>query len=135
MTLPRALLLFTWIPAAVSAVSAADIADVVRSGYAEIPGGKVYYEASGSGPHVVLLSGGNWMDLREWEGQFIALSRYVQTIRFDARGSGKSDPAVANVSRADELGAFLDALRLRQVHLVALSRTAGVALDFALAHP
>jgi len=130
----RAFLLLAWVFPC-SPASAAQVADVVRSGYADVHGGKIYYEASGRGPHVVFLSGGNWMDLREWDGQFIAFSRTFQAIRFDARGSGKSDAPVAQGSRAADLGAFLDRLRLRQVHLVGLSRSAGVALDFALAWP
>jgi len=135
MALRRTLLTLAWVLAAVPAASAADVADVVRSGYAEVPGGKIFYEASGQGPHVVFLSGGNWMGLGEWDGQFLRFSRSFQAIRFDARGSGKSDPAASTLSRADDIGAFLDALRLSRVHLVGLSRSAGAALDFALAHP
>ncbi len=131
----RASLALACVSAVASLAPAAQVADVVRSGYAEAQGGRIYYEASGLGPHVVFLSGGNWMDLGEWDGQFIALSRSFQVIRYDARGSGRSDAPVAEISRVLDLVALLDALRLGQVHLVGLSRTADVALDFALAYP
>jgi pimeloyl-ACP methyl ester carboxylesterase len=135
MSLRRTKLWLACLPFLGAPAWAGSIADVVRSGYAEVGDGRVYYEASGSGPQVVFLSGGNWMDLREWDNQFTPLSRFYQVIRFDARGSGKSDAPVASKSAADDLGALLDALKIKEAHLVGLSRTAGVAVDFALAQP
>ena len=135
MAFHRALSVLACLSAAASPLPAGEEADVVRSGYADVPGGKLSYEAAGMGPHVLLLSGGNWMDLREWDGQFIPFSRSFQAIRYDARGSGMSDTPTGPFSHADDLHALLDRLRIRKAHLVGLGSTAGVALDFALAHP
>lgn len=133
-TLRRALAALSLVVAGVSSAVAGE-AEVVRSGFAKVPGGRIYYEASGIGPHLVLISGGNGMDLREWDGQFLRLATTFQVIRCDPRGSGGSDTPTGSFSPYEDLHALLDQLGIRKVHLVGPSSAGGVAIDFALAYP
>jgi len=116
-------------------VFAAAIAIVIRSGFVGPDGSQVYYEAVGTGAPVVFLSGGNWMDMREWDVQFLPIADTFHAIRFDARGYGQSDPAAAGNTGVEDLTALLDGHRLEAAHLIALSHSAATAVDFTLAHP
>src|SRR5437667_11691074 len=42
---------------------------VVETGYAEVDGGRLYYETSGEGPALVLIHAG-FLDSRMWDTQF-----------------------------------------------------------------
>jgi pimeloyl-ACP methyl ester carboxylesterase len=94
----------------------------------------LYYEASGSGPAVVLLHSGNF-DSRTWDPQFLALASGHRVIRYDARGLGRSSPANVPYAAHDDLEAILDTLHIESASLVGLSGGARIAIDFALAHP
>lgn len=41
-------------------------ANSVERGFADVPGGRLYYEIAGSGEPVVLIHGG-WGDIRYWD--------------------------------------------------------------------
>ena len=58
-------------------------------GYIEVPGGKLYAEADGDGPAVVLVHAGV-AHLRMWDEQVAALRDAYRVIRYDTRGFGKS---------------------------------------------
>jgi len=74
----------------------------VDTGYVTVPGGRLYYEAQGSGDPLVLVHG-NAGDRRHWDLQVPALSRRFRVIRYDVRGFGKSSvPKLdAHMSSAD----------------------------------
>lgn len=106
------------------------------SGYVDVNGTRLYYEAAGSGQPVVLLHGFT-LDTRMWDDQFDVFAREYRVIRYDARGFGRSAPPRGNVaySHVDDLLALLDKLDARNPHLVGLSMGARFALDFAVTHP
>ncbi|MFL6255453.1 MAG: alpha/beta fold hydrolase [Pyrinomonadaceae bacterium] len=54
------------------------------SGFAEVNGTKLYYEALGKGPAVVLVHGG-LVDMRLWGEQMGPLSKEFRVVRFDLR--------------------------------------------------
>lgn len=106
----------------------------VDSGFAEINGGKIYYEATGAGHPLVLIHGGQ-MDRRMWDEQFALFSKSYRVIRFDVRGFGKS-PASTNVYADEEdLAALLKYLHVDKAYVVGLSLGGRIAIDFALTHP
>ena len=70
-----------------------------------------------------------------WDEQFIPLSRHYRTIRYDARGYGRSSPADKPFAAHDDLAALLSALHIERASLIGLSMGGRIAMDFALAHP
>src|ERR1043165_6967018 len=60
-----------------------------ESGFAELNGARIYYEAMGKGPAVVLIHGG-LVDSRMWDAQMKPLSKRFRVVRYDIRGSGRS---------------------------------------------
>lgn len=105
----------------------------VNSGFAEINGGRIYYETAGAGHPLVLIHGGQ-MDRRMWDEQFALFSKSYRVIRYDVRGFGKS-PASTNVYADEEdLAALLKYLHVEKAYVVGLSLGGRVAIDFALTH-
>ena len=105
-------------------------------GFVALPdGGKLYYEAKGSGSAVVLIHGGQ-LDRRMWDGQFDTLARAHRVIRYDVRGFGRSPPGPgADFRSYEDLGALLDSLGVARASIVGLSLGGRIAVDFALAQP
>ena len=58
-------------------------------GFAEVNGTKLFYEARGEGPAVVLVHGG-LVDGRQWDDQMGPLAQRFRVVRYDLRGYGKS---------------------------------------------
>jgi 3-oxoadipate enol-lactonase len=108
----------------------------VRSGYAEVPGGRLWFEVAGSGDALVLIHG-NAGDRRHWDHQFLPLARGFQVVRYDVRGYGKSTLPVEGEPYAahEDLAALLDYLRISKAHIAGWSMGCGIAVDFALAYP
>ena len=103
-------------------------------GYIEVPGGKLYAEADGDGPPVVLVHAGV-AHLRMWDQQVAALRDAYQVIRYDTRGFGKSRVEDVPYSNKDDLAAVMDHFGVQDAHVGGLSRGAQIALDFAVNHP
>jgi pimeloyl-ACP methyl ester carboxylesterase len=106
-------------------------------GFVTVPdGGRLYYEAMGSGPAVVLIHGGQ-LDRRMWDAEFDTLARHAyRVIRYDVRGFGRSPPAPGENFRSyEDLGALLDSLHVPRASIVGLSLGGRIAVDFAIAHP
>ena len=105
--------------------------------HARVNGVSLFYEVSGAGPPVLLVSGLG-ADHRFWYKQVPVLARRFQTITFDNRGAGGSDtPDEPYTLRmmADDLLGLLDRLELATAHLVGASLGGFIAQEFALAHP
>ena len=106
----------------------------VDSGFAEINGGKIYYEVAGAGHALVLIHGGQ-MDRRMWDEQFQLFSKFYRVIRYDVRGFGKSPASVNVYADEEDLAALLKYLHIEKAYVVGLSLGGRVAIDFALTHP
>jgi 3-oxoadipate enol-lactonase len=111
-----------------------DSVAVVDSGYVAIDGGRLYYEAAGSGEPVILIHGGN-LDRRMWDDQFALLQKQFRVVRYDARGYGRSSSADEPFAAHDDLAALLRGLGLTRASIVGLSLGGRIAMDFTLAHP
>ena len=117
-----------------SAGNDANQVPAVDSGTVAVNGTHLSYQEAGSGPAVVLISGGN-LDLRMWDPQFLPLAHQHLVIRYDPRGYGKSGPADAPYQSHEHLYGLLRGLRVPRASLVGLSLGGRIAIDFALAHP
>jgi pimeloyl-ACP methyl ester carboxylesterase len=106
----------------------------VETGYAEVDGGRLYYETSGNGPALVLIHAG-FLDLRMWDLQIPVFSKTNRVIRYDVRGFGKSDIARNTYSDYKDLRALLYHLRVKTASLVGVSNGGRIAADFAVEYP
>jgi 3-oxoadipate enol-lactonase len=106
----------------------------VETGYAEVDGGRLYYETSGNGPALVLIHAG-FLDLRMWDPQVPVFSKTNRVIRYDVRGFGKSDIARNTYSDYKDLRALLYHLRVKTACLVGVSNGGRIAADFAVEYP
>ena len=104
------------------------------SGFAEVNGTRLYYEARGEGPAVVLVHGG-LVDSRLWDDQMRPLARRFRVVRYDLRGFGRSAAAAEPFSHLEDLRALLDFLKVERATLVGLSLGGIIAADFTLEHP
>jgi 3-oxoadipate enol-lactonase len=106
------------------------------SGHVEVAGGsKIYYEECGSGPAAVILLHDAWLHLVTWEDEWRPLCAKYHAIRYDRRGYGKSDAAKAEYSPVEDLQALITDRKVQRAVLAGSSTGAGIAIDFALAHP
>jgi len=106
----------------------------LQTGYAEVDGGRLYYETSGEGPALVLIHAG-FLDSRMWDTQFELFSKNYMVIRYDVRGFGKSDVARTKFSDYKDLRGILDHLGAKTASLVGVSNGGRIASDFAVEYP
>jgi len=106
----------------------------VQTGFADISGGRLYYEAAGDGPALVLLHAGI-ADHRMWDDQFLVFAQHYRVIRFDFWGSGKSTTPDKPYSLHQDLYQLLKFLGVEQAHLIGCSLGGRVSIDLALEHP
>lgn len=107
----------------------------MKKGMAQVNGTSLYYEMTGKGFPLVLLSGGGTLDRRAWDNQFETFAKHYQVIRYDIRGIGKSERPLKAFSHSQDLYALLKFLKVRKTHVVGLSFSGAIAIDFALDHP
>jgi pimeloyl-ACP methyl ester carboxylesterase len=105
------------------------------AGFASVGTDRIYFESSGDGAPLVLVSGGSGMDLRQWHKVIPLLAKSHRVITYDPRGIGKSDNPTQEYSDSDDLVRLLDYLQLDKVTLVGLSSSGGFALEFAARFP
>jgi 3-oxoadipate enol-lactonase len=106
----------------------------VASGYAEVNGARLWYEEAGAGPALVLLHS-HLIDSGQWDAQFPVFAREFRTVRYDARGFGRSDLPAGPFSFAEDLHGLMACLRIERASLVGCSGGGATIIDLALAHP
>ena len=107
--------------------------------FVERDGVRIFYEAAGEGPPV-LLSHGYSATSRMWRGQVEALAPRYRIITWDMRGHGQSDspddPALySEAATVGDMAAILDALGIDVSVIGGLSLGGYMSLAFHLAHP
>ena len=105
-----------------------------ESGFVDVEGGKLYYEAAGEGHPLVLIhdSVGN---RTMWDGHFEELAKKYRVIRYDTRGYGKTTTEPVSYSNRQDLLDLLDHLGVDKAYLIGVSRGGQIAIDFTLEHP
>lgn len=106
----------------------------VRTGHVAIEGGGLYCEEAGEGFPVVLIHPGLW-DCRIWDAQFEAFAEHHRVVRYDLRGSGRSDPPTRPYSDVDDLRSLLWELSIERCALVGCSSGGQLAIDAVLSDP
>ena len=103
--------------------------------FADVDGGRIYYETCGSdGPAIVLLHDGV-AHSAGWDGVWPLLCKDFHVVRYDRRGYGRSPEAKAAYSPLDDLKAVMAAAKIDHAAMVGSSNGGGLAIDFTLLHP
>ena len=105
----------------------------MADGFVHVEGGRLWYERAGEGFPVVLIHPGLW-DSRIWDDQFEEFSAHHDIVRYDLRGSGRSDVPDHPYSDLRDLRFLLGELGIDRCALVGCATGAQLALDFALLH-
>lgn len=103
-------------------------------GFLAVDGGRLYYEADGSGHPLVLIHAGV-ANLRMWDDQVPAFAERYRVIRYDTRGWGRSETEQVEFTNRGDLAAVLDHFDAPSAYVLGLSRGGSIALDFALDYP
>ncbi|MBA3823796.1 MAG: alpha/beta fold hydrolase [Ktedonobacterales bacterium] len=104
------------------------------SGYADIHGGKLYYEVAGTGPALLLIHAGV-ADHRMWDDQWAAFAQHFRVIRYDTREFGKTTSQDVAYSNRQDIADLLSHLGISRIAIMGVSRGGQIATDFTLEHP
>jgi pimeloyl-ACP methyl ester carboxylesterase len=100
--------------------------------FLDVPRGRLWYEATGTGPAMVLLHDG-LLPSETWDAQVQPFARFFRVVRYDRRRYGRSTTETDDFSQVADLRALLDHLKIGRATLMGCSSGGGLALDFALA--
>lgn len=100
----------------------------------KVSDGDLAFETRGEGIPLLFVHGFSF-DMRTWDSQVEALSRYFQVVRYDLRGFGRSSVPTGPYSHVRDLHALIEYLGLSAPVLIGLSLGANVALRYALDYP
>ncbi len=104
------------------------------TGFADIHGGKLYYEVAGDGPALLLIHAGV-ADHRMWDDQWAAFAARFRVIRYDTREFGQTTSANVDYSNRQDIADLLRHLGIEHTAIVGVSRGGQIATDFTLEHP
>jgi pimeloyl-ACP methyl ester carboxylesterase len=106
----------------------------IQTGFADINGGRLYYEVAGDGPTLVLAHAGI-ADRTMWDDQFLSFAQHYRVIRFDFWGFGKSTITNDKFFLHQDLYKLLKYLGVEQAYFVGCSLGGRVVIDLALEYP
>lgn len=106
----------------------------VKTGYLEVPDGKLYYEVAGEGDWIVLVHDGNLHSVT-WDEQFPIFSKNYKVVRYDRRGYGESTYPEKSYSNIGDLAEVFRQLNIDRATLMGMSAGGGLVIDFTLEHP
>lgn len=105
--------------------------------FATIDGSQFYYEITGNGPPLLLVTGLAGV-ASYWDPNVESLSKHFTVIRYDHRGTGRSvrsEQAYSIELLADDLLGLMDALEIEQASLVGHSTGGAIGQVLAARHP
>jgi pimeloyl-ACP methyl ester carboxylesterase len=105
-----------------------------QSGLIPVDGVGLYYELFGSGYPVVLVPG-EVVDSRIWNDQVAAFAERYQVVRFDPRGSGRSESGTEPFTYVGDMATVLRTLRVDIAYLVGIADGATLAVEYCLEYP
>lgn len=98
---------------------------------------RMYYEATGSGEHLILVPGSGGAH-GVWSNQIGPFSEFYRCIALDLRGGGNSDKPKGNYTvrlLADDVVALMDALKIEGAHIMGQSLGSAMAQEIAINYP
>ena len=106
----------------------------IKSGFAPVYKGSLYYEVAGSGQPVLLIHA-SVADCSMWDSQMHHFSQFYRVIRYDARGFGKSRTETTQFSNRQDILDLFKHLGVEKATVIGISRGSIIATDFTLEHP
>jgi pimeloyl-ACP methyl ester carboxylesterase len=103
--------------------------------FAEAEGGKIAYEACGSGDRAIVLLHDGILHSAAYDAVWPTLCERFRVVRYDRRGYGATPAATAPFASVDDVATVMKAAGVQHATLVGSSAGGGIAVDFALAHP
>jgi 3-oxoadipate enol-lactonase len=131
LSLAISLAAFATLP--VSAQSASAQSD--DGAFANVEGGKVWYQTCGAGPKSMVLIHDGTLHSATWDDVWPLFCKDFHVVRYDRRGFGRSPAATQPYSRTDDVAAVMHAAGMEHAVMVGASAGGGLAVDFTLAHP
>lgn len=107
---------------------------MVDSGFVNVEGGRLYFEAEGEG-HPLLLIHGGLGSLRMWDRQVPEFAERYQVIRYDTRGFGRTETEDVEFANYADAAAVLDHVGAASAYVVGQSRGGVIALDLTIDRP
>ena len=104
------------------------------SGFVDVGGRELYWEAKGEGRVLVLVHAGI-ADSGMWDAQFDVWAEHARVIRYDLAGFGRSRLRPGPFSHVRDLHELLARLGVESAALIGLSLGGRIALELALVHP
>jgi pimeloyl-ACP methyl ester carboxylesterase len=108
--------------------------NLIKNGFAEINGAKLYFEQAGAGRDLVLIHAAV-CDSRMWDGVFEELAKNFRVLRYDMRGYGKSELVKGSFSYHGDVEGLCEYCEIDQTIVIGCSFGSRIALDFALQYP
>jgi len=105
--------------------------------FADINGIRLCYEVRGRGKPVFLVHGFG-SKKESWMAQFNPLSKHFKVIRYDCRGSGKSERPNNPYSMdlfVEDLKGLMDFLKIKTAHFIGFSLGGTILQNFVLKYP
>ncbi|MGZ3272987.1 MAG: alpha/beta fold hydrolase [Caulobacteraceae bacterium] len=103
--------------------------------FVEVKGGKLWYEACGSGPRTMVLLHDGLLHSAAWDDVWPELCKTFRVVRYDRRGYGRSPEAKAPYSPVEDVAAVMRATGMEHAVIIGASSGGGLAIDFTLSHP
>jgi pimeloyl-ACP methyl ester carboxylesterase len=104
--------------------------------FAQVSGAKLYYEeCNATAPISVVLLHDGLLHSVTWDDVWGPLCAKFHVLRYDRRGYGRSDTATAPFVPEEDLFQLMRLAKMDRAIIAGNSSGAGLALDFALAHP
>ncbi len=103
------------------------------TGYIDVDGGRLCWDAAGRGAPIVFLHGFSF-DRRSWDPQMAALAGACRVVRYDLRGFGASTAPAGPYRHSDDLRVLIETLSIERPLLVGLSLGANIALAYSIEH-
>jgi len=103
--------------------------------FAQAEGGKLAYEACGSGDKAIVLLHDGILHSAAYDDVWPTLCARFRVVRYDRRGYGATPAATTPFASVDDVAAVMRAAGISRATLVGSSSGGGIAVDFALAHP
>jgi pimeloyl-ACP methyl ester carboxylesterase len=105
--------------------------------FAKVNGIKLCYEVKGRGKPIFLVHGFG-SKKESWMAQFDPLSEHFEVIRYDCRGSGKSErpnhPYTMDIF-VEDLKGLMDLLKIKTAHFIGFSLGGTILQNFVLKYP
>ena len=127
----------TTIIAAVLAIAGGATAEAQTGKRITVNGMQMYYEVSGKGEPLVVLHGA-YMDIPSMGGIIPKLAETHRVYALEFQGHGRTtdiDRKITYQNLADDVAAFMDAVKLEKADIFGYSMGAGAGVQLAIRHP